>query len=174
MKNKNIKYLISFLIIIGISIGYYTRSYCRKCIVINADRDIFYKHLSIELEEKLKKLGYNFDCPNIFPKTKIDFLYTNINSYYQKEYKKREIDTNIALVGDCFDAFDIELLKKYDYLLIVSENRFGYTAMFNFKAIHFPISINPNIKKCRNLNVDVDILDTAKQLDDIIQRTREI
>ena len=27
----------------------------------------------------------------------------------------------------------------------------------------FPISINPNIKKCHNLNVGVDILDTAKQ-----------
>ncbi len=174
MINKKIKHLIFFLIIFGISIGYYMSSFCSKCIVINANRDIFYKNLSIELKEELKKQGYKFDCPAIFPKTIIDFLYTNINTYHQKEYPKRKIDTNIVLVGDCFEAFDIELLKKYDYLLVVSENRFGYIAMFNFKAVHFPISRDQYITKCNNLDVDVDILDVSKQLDDIIQRTKGI
>ena len=119
----------------------------------------------------MKNLGYNFNCPSIFPKTVIDFVYTGKTSW-QNRYEKRKKDVNIALVGDCFTAYDIDFLKEYDYLLSVGEYRFGYLAMFNFKVLHFPIHKDKSQTLCQidYYNAKVDIKNVASRLDDIIQR----
>lgn len=164
--------ILAFLLVIGVCIGYIATSYCSKCIIINARKDIFYGKLAMELKKELKVLGYNFNCPKLLPKTVIDFTYTNPHTPHQNKYIKRKIDTNIVLVADCFNGFDIEFLKSYDFMLVVSEYRFGYLAMFNFKGVHFPLRDGPFKTLCGAQYDDenINIKDIAIQLDDVIQR----
>ncbi len=173
LKRTNIFYVFILLAILGGIIGYYTTRYSCKCLEIKSNKDAFYGPLVKELEKEMKKQGYNFNCPDIFPKTIIDFVYT-IKTYKQNRYEKRKKDINIALVGDCFSGYDIEFLKKYDYLLSVGEARYGYLAMFNFKALHFPVHKDKSQTLC-GINYDdtkVDIKNVSSRLDDIIKRAQ--
>lgn len=146
-------------------------TYCRRCIVINSSKDIFYGKLAFELKKEMKQLGYNFDCPDFLPKTVIDFTYTNIY-YAPKRNSKRKIDKNIGLVGDCSKAYDIDFLREYDFLLPVTEYSLGYIAMFNFKAIHFPIKDRPFDVLCAKQYgmENINMKNVANHLHDIIQR----
>ncbi|MBR5154527.1 MAG: hypothetical protein IKW58_02255 [Alphaproteobacteria bacterium] len=175
MKARVKLFVFLFLILIGWGIGFYSSAYCAKCLVINAPKNLFYGKLAIDLEKELKNKGYKFDCSELLPKTVIDFTYTNSQNYYHRKTKKRKIDTNIALVGDCFEAFDIDGLKQYDFLLVVAEIRFGYLAMFNFQAVHFPITEKRYVKHCDTTydEKEINIIDVANQLDDFIQRTKK-
>lgn len=118
----------------------------------------------------MEDLGYNFNCPNFFSKVVIDFVYTG-KDYAQNRYEKRPKDITVALIGDCFISYDIDFLKEYDYLLVLVEDRFGYLAMFNFKALHLPI--DKKQKTMCNTHYEeqtVDIKDLSMRLDDIIKR----
>lgn len=165
--------VILIIFCIGVYAGNSLYKYYTHCLQINYKKNMFYGQFAVELKKAMQKLGYNLSCPIGVPQTIIDFTYTGNNVVHQvSEHKKR--NTYIALVGDCFDAFDINFLKTYDYLLAVDEMRFGYIAMFNFRAVHFPIKDRPKGKLC-NTSYDmnkIDIEDVALQLDNVIQRIR--
>lgn len=165
--------IVAIIFVAGISTGNYIHNYYTHCMTIRYRKDLFYGRFAVELKKAMENKGYHFMCPAIFPKTVIDFTYTN-NQALQSKYEKKAKDTNIALVGDCYTAFDIDFLKTYDYLLTVNEVSFGYLAMFNFKALHFPIKDTPNKSICntRYEEQTIDIDDVAEQLDNIVRRTR--
>ena len=170
---KNTVMILATVLLAGIVAGNSIHKYYTHCMAIHYRRDNFYGKLAMELQKAMQKIGYSFTCPAIVPKTVIDFTYTG-NRFYQNKTEKKAGDINIALVGDCYIAFDINFLKDYDYILTVDESRFGYIAMFNFKALHFPIKDRPFEKLCNTdyETKEIDIDDVAKQLDDIIRRVR--
>ena len=174
MQIKKIYMAVIFVLLLGI--GIYTGNsiyrYYTHCLQINYEKATFYGQFATELKSAMQKIGYSFTCPAYVPKTTLDFTYTGNKTNHRGKLKK--IDINIALVGDCYDAFDIELLKTYDYILPVYEYHLGYLAMFNFKAIHFPIKYIPFNKWCNTSykEQEIDIEDVAEQLDNIIRRAR--
>ncbi len=165
---------VSFIILMGIVIGYSARSKYTHCLEINASKSPFYGKFATELKKAMQHLGYDTSCACVWPKTVLDFTYTDSKNWQQKTKPKRKQDLKLALVGDCYDGFDIDFLKTYDYLLAVSGNRFGYLAMFNYQAIHFPIKEPENIfsyhcnKNYSDVKVDVEYV--AWSLDNIIKR----
>lgn len=160
-----------FIIVLGFCMGRYLLTYQSKCMLIHANKDMFYGGLALDLQKQMEKKGFNFNCPSIFPKIVVDFIYTG-KKFKQTEYKKSKRDISIALIGDCFMAYDIEFLKSYDYLLSLIEYRFGYVAMFNFMAVHFPIYKDYPKTMC-NATYDsatTNIEEISLRLEDIIER----
>ncbi|MBP5698179.1 MAG: hypothetical protein J6W96_01460, partial [Alphaproteobacteria bacterium] len=76
------------IFIAGIGAGNSIYNYYTHCMTIHYKKDLFYGKFALELKKAMQNKGYHFMCPTVFPKTIIDFTYTN-NDFIQNNYKKR-------------------------------------------------------------------------------------
>lgn len=116
-------------------------------------------------------MGYSFSCPAFLPSTNLQFIHT------RKDYEPIPIPSkdwrkmNIAIIGDCFEAFDLTAIDSYQFVLPINEYHHGYLSQFNYKTAFYAIH-NSGEKILCNTNFaeqNIDVHAYAIWLDAIIQ-----
>lgn len=156
----------------GVFSGYLIRRQWHYCVELQYKRVPFYGPFAQHLKSEMEKLGYSFTCPAFLPKTSLHFLSTNKNFYMSTFPKRKKFTTYIALVGDCFEAFNFDVLDEYKILLPFNQYQHGYLSQFNYKTAYYPLTENSsNYLLCNTdyYNTKIDMAKYAAWLDTIIQ-----
>lgn len=163
--------LIILFVFCGGLCGYFFWWPSHYCLEINAPKVPFYFHFAQQLKKELLHLGYSFSCPAYFPKTSIQFVQVNQNQFWAPEPHTGILQTNIAIIGDCFEMFNVNVFDKYDLLIPINEYHHGYLSQFNYKTAFFPLFHFDNQTVC---NTDyyrhkIDVSAFAAWTDALIQ-----
>ena len=160
-----------FFIALGISFGHFLWHKWHYCAEIHAPHALFYGPFAQKLKFELLKLGYSFSCPDFLPRTNLQFVHT------RKDYDPIPIPppdsnrTNIAIVGDCFNDFDLQAFDAYQLVLPINEYHHGYLSQFNYKTAFFAIHncLEKNLCQTDFFDSDIDVRSFAVWPHSIIQ-----